>query len=102
MIDNPLLAAFALLALVAIAAVIACALFAFRRRKDDARRELAELVRLQAETAVRIDAMRDMLAGRQAELHRAVDARLDSVTHHLSQSMTSAREQTVESLQKLN
>jgi DNA recombination protein RmuC len=46
--------------------------------------------------------MRDMLAGRQAELHRAVNERLDSVTHHLSQSMTSTRQHTVESLGKLN
>ena len=64
--------------------------------------QMAELARLQAETAVRIEAMRDMLAGRQAELHRAVNERLDSVTHHLSQSMTSTRQHTVESLQKLN
>jgi DNA recombination protein RmuC len=63
---------------------------------------MAELARLQVETAVRIEAMRDMLAGRQAELHRAVNERLDSVTHHLSQSMTSTRQHTVESLQKLN
>ena len=63
---------------------------------------MAELARLQAETAVRIEAMRDMLAGRQAELHRAVNERLDSVTHHLNQSMTTTRQHTVESLQKLN
>jgi DNA recombination protein RmuC len=35
-------------------------------------------------------------------LHRAVNERLDSVSHHLSQSMTTSREHTVESLQKLN
>ena len=64
--------------------------------------QIAELARLQAETAVRIEAMRDMLAGRQAELHRAVNERLDSVTHHLSQSMTSTRQHTAENLQKLN
>ena len=63
---------------------------------------MVELARLQAETTVRIEAMRDMLAGRQAELHRAVNERLDSVTHHLSQSMTTTRQHTVENLQKLN
>jgi DNA recombination protein RmuC len=63
---------------------------------------MAELARLQAETAVRIEGMRDMLAGRQAELHRAVNERLDSVSHHLNQSMTTTRQHTVESLQKLN
>jgi DNA recombination protein RmuC len=46
--------------------------------------------------------MRDLLAGRQAELHRAVNERLDSVSHHLNQSMTTSRQHTVESLQKLN
>src|SRR5712692_8395426 len=63
---------------------------------------IAELARLQAETAVRIEGMRDMLAGRQAELHRAVNERLDSVSHHLNQSMTTTRQHTVDSLQKLN
>jgi DNA recombination protein RmuC len=43
-----------------------------------------------------------MLAGRQAELHRAVNERLDSVTHHLSQSMTATRQHTADHLQKLN
>src|SRR5437764_10380993 len=73
-----------------------------RRRDEAARGEVAELARLQADTAVRIDAMREMLAGRQAELHRAVNDRLDSVTHHLSQSMTTTRQHTVDSLQRLN
>jgi len=63
---------------------------------------LAALARLQSETAVRIEGMRDLLAGRQAELHRAVNERLDSVSHHLNQSMTTSRQHTVESLQKLN
>jgi DNA recombination protein RmuC len=73
-----------------------------RRGRQAAESGIIELTRLQTETATRIEAMRDMLAGRQAELHRAVNERLDSVTHHLSQSMTSTRQHTVESLQKLN
>ena len=72
-----------------------------RGREDDAER-LAELARVQAETGARIETMRDMLAGRQAELARMVNERLDSVTHHLSQSMQSTRQHTVDSLQKLN
>jgi DNA recombination protein RmuC len=74
-------------------------------RRHDAKaadKQLVELARLQAETAVRIEGMRDLLAGRQAELHRAVNERLDSVSHHLNQSMTTTRQHTVESLQKLN
>src|SRR5215467_11363242 len=71
-----------------------------QRERDTA--EIAALARLQADTAVRIDAMREMLAGRQAELQRAVNERLDSVTHHLGQSMTANRQHTVDNLQKLN
>jgi DNA recombination protein RmuC len=73
-----------------------------RRDRQAADRQMTELARLQADTSVRIEAMRDMLAGRQAELTRAVNERLDSVTHHLNQSMTTSRQHTVESLQKLN
>jgi DNA recombination protein RmuC len=91
--------------LAAVTAMMAFALIAawVRRRDEQATRmQLAEFARLQTETAVRIEGMRDTLAGRQAELQRAVNERLDSVTHHLGQSMTAAREHTVESLQKLN
>jgi DNA recombination protein RmuC len=107
MLDNlsTLAAAIAIVlaGLAGLAAIAVIALRAMRRREDLATdRQMAELARLQAETAVRIEAMRDMLAGRQAELHRAVNERLDSVSHHLSQSMTSTRQHTVDSLQKLN
>jgi DNA recombination protein RmuC len=91
-----------------LAAIAVLAVRALRRRDDEqderrmAEQQMADLARLQAETAVRIESMRDMLAGRQAELHRAVNERLDSVTHHLSQSMTTTRQHTVDSLTKLN
>jgi DNA recombination protein RmuC len=96
-------AAVALAVLAVLAALVVAAMRALRARKAPAADEqLVELARLQAETAVRIDAMREMLAGRQAELQRAVNERLDSVTHHLSQSMTTTRQHTAESLQRLN
>jgi DNA recombination protein RmuC len=86
-----------------LAALIVVAVRALRRHDAEAAdKQLVELARLQAETAVRIEGMRDLLAGRQAELHRAVNERLDSVSHHLNQSMTTSRQHTVESLQKLN
>jgi DNA recombination protein RmuC len=82
---------------------------ALRSRDESAQRaaqlsnQLAtDLARVQAETTVRIEAMRDMLAGRQSELARAVNERLDSVTHHLSQSMHTTRQHTADSLQRLN
>ena len=76
-----------------------------RLRDESAQRSAqfaGEFARVQAETATRIEAMRDLLAGRQAELARVVNERLDSVTHHLSQSMQTTRQHTAESLQKLN
>jgi DNA recombination protein RmuC len=100
------LLALAIMIALATAGAVALVIFAVRvlRRRDTQTtdKQLLELARLQSETAVRIEAMRDMLAGRQAELHRAVNERLDSVTHHLNQSMTTTRQHTVESLQKLN
>ena len=72
------------------------------RARDDQATRLAEFARIQADTSVRIEMMRDMLAGRQAELARMVNERLDSVTHHLNQSMHTTRQHTAESLQRLN
>jgi DNA recombination protein RmuC len=107
MMDNlaPLAAAvvIVLAGLALLAALVVIAVRALRRHDTEAADKLlVELARLQAETAVRIEGMRDLLAGRQAELHRAVNERLDSVSHHLNQSMTTSRQHTVESLQKLN
>jgi DNA recombination protein RmuC len=76
-----------------------------RAREESAERSAqfaAEFARVQAETTARVEGMRDLLAGRQAELARMVNERLDSVTHHLSQSMHTTRQHTVESLAKLN
>ncbi len=98
--DQLLPFALAILVLAGLAGVIAYLLR--RRERQAADCELSELARLHAETSIRIESLRDMLVGRQAELHRAVNERLDSVTHHLSQSMSTSRQQTVESLQKLN
>src|SRR5215207_2992356 len=107
MTDDPLIMAGAALAAVAmLAAMVAIAVASIRKMRradaEAAEKRMAELARLQVETSARLSEMRDMLAGRQAELHRAVNERLDSVTHHLSQSMTSTRQHTDDSLQKLN
>jgi DNA recombination protein RmuC len=105
--DDPLLlagaATAALAALAALGAIIILSIRAMRRRDAEAaEKRMAELARLQVETSTRLSEMRDMLAGRQAELHRAVNERLDSVTHHLSQSMTATRQHTADNLAKLN
>jgi DNA recombination protein RmuC len=90
-------------ALALLAALVVIAVHTLRRRdREAAVQQMAEIARAQSETAIRIEAMRDLLAGRQADLQRAVNERLDSVTHHLNQSMTANRQHTVDSLQKLN
>jgi DNA recombination protein RmuC len=73
-----------------------------RRDRELANTQLAEVARMQAETAARIEGMRDMLAGRQADLARTANERLDSVSHRLNQSMSANREQTFASLQKIS
>src|SRR5688572_14013296 len=93
MTDDPFIMAGAAVAAVAVLAALAAVIIAAVRKMrradaEAAEKRMAELARLQIETSARLGEMRDMLAGRQAELHRAVNERLDSVTHHLSQSMT--------------
>jgi DNA recombination protein RmuC len=86
----------------AVLAALALVMIRALRPRDDGRAQVAELARVQADTAARIESMRDLLAGRQADLARMVNERLDSVTHHLSQSMQTTRQHTTDSLQKLN
>src|SRR5258708_18194658 len=90
MADNflPLVAAIVVAGLAALAVLVVFSVRALRRRDPQAADpQLLELARLQAATAVRIQATRDMLAGRQPELHRAVNDPLDSVTRHLTPSI---------------
>src|SRR5262245_40642343 len=107
MLDNPFQPAGAIVIVIAGLAVLALMIMlcvrAVRRRDDEAtEREIAALTQLQSETAARFEAMFKMLAGGQADFQRTMNERLDSVGHHLSQSMTSTRQHTVESLSKLN
>jgi DNA recombination protein RmuC len=88
--------------LVVLAMLLARSLRARDENSERATQLAAEFARVQAETTARVEGMRDLLAGRQADLARMVNERLDSVTHHLSQSMQTTRQHTAESLQKLN
>jgi len=63
---------------------------------------MAEVARIQAETAGRVHTLGEVLSGRQAELARAVSERLDAVTHRLGQSMQAQAHSTMENLSKLN
>jgi DNA recombination protein RmuC len=63
---------------------------------------MAELARIQADTAGRVHTMGEVISGRQSELARAVSERLDSVTHRIGQSMQASTQHTMENLAKLN
>ncbi|HKS63232.1 MAG TPA: DNA recombination protein RmuC, partial [Xanthobacteraceae bacterium] len=63
---------------------------------------MAEIARIQADTAGRVHTMGEVLSGRQAELARAVSERLDAVTHRIGQSMQTSTQNTMANLQKLN
>jgi DNA recombination protein RmuC len=64
------------------------------------------MLRAQSESSGRVDAKVDAfaqaLAGRQAEMARAVNERLDSVTHRVGQSMEQSTRNTMDSLRVLH
>jgi DNA recombination protein RmuC len=71
-------------------------------RADELEERLIDLMRSQAEATGRVDAMGKALAGRQAEMARAVSDRLDSVTHRVGQSMEQTTRNTMDSLRVLH
>jgi DNA recombination protein RmuC len=74
-----------------------------RQRQDEAMESrIADLARIQAETAGRLQALGEGLGGRQAELARVVAERLDAVSTRIGHSMDETTRQTVARLQSLN
>jgi DNA recombination protein RmuC len=71
-------------------------------RADELEERLGEMLRAQSEANGRVDAMAQALAGRQAEMARAVNERLDSVTHRVGQSMEQTTRHTMDSLRVLH
>ena len=65
-------------------------------RADELEERLGEMLRAQNEATGRVDAMGQNLAGRQAEMARAVSERLDSVTHRVGQSMEQTTRNTMD------
>jgi DNA recombination protein RmuC len=106
------LAGFACIVLALLAAIAIMLARASRARGEEATRHdihageleerMAEIARIQSDTAGRVHTMGEVLSGRQAELARAVSERLDAVTHRLGQSMQTSTQHTVDNLQKLN
>ncbi|MFL6816487.1 MAG: DNA recombination protein RmuC [Bradyrhizobium sp.] len=71
-------------------------------RADELEQRLNEMMRAQSEATGRVDAMGQALAGRQAEMARAVSDRLDSVSHRVGQSMEQTTRNTMDSLRVLH
>jgi DNA recombination protein RmuC len=71
-------------------------------RADELEQRLNEMLRAQSEANGRVDAMTQALAGRQTDMARAVNERLDSVTHRVGQSMEQTTRNTMESLRALH
>jgi DNA recombination protein RmuC len=71
-------------------------------RADELEQRLNDVLRTQSEANGRVDAMAQALAGRQADMARAVNERLDSVTHRVGQSMEQTTRNTMESLRVLH
>ena len=71
-------------------------------RADELEERLNDMLRAQAEASGRVDAMTQALAGRQADMARAVNERLDSVTHRVGQSMEQSTRNTMDSLRVLH
>src|SRR5215471_13906340 len=102
--------AVAVLALLVTIAVIAVRALRQREREADGQMQrseamesrIAELARMQAEAAGRLQALGEVLGGRQAELARVMAERLDAVSIRLGHSMDEATRQTVQRLQNLH
>ncbi|MGA7804693.1 DNA recombination protein RmuC [Bradyrhizobium sp.] len=71
-------------------------------RADELELRLSDMMRAQSEANGRVDAMAQSLSGRQAEMARAVNERLDSVTHRVGQSMEQTTRNTMDSLRVLH
>src|SRR5947208_3888023 len=71
-------------------------------RADELEQRLSEMLNAQNEANGRVSAMGQALAGRQAEMARAVNERLDSVSHRVGQSMEHTTRNTMDSLRVLH
>jgi DNA recombination protein RmuC len=71
-------------------------------RAEELETRLNDVLRAQSEANGRVDAMAQALAGRQADMARAVNERLDSVTHRVGQSMEQTTRNTMDSLRALH
>ncbi len=90
-----------------IAAIVACAALFFvlartRNRGPSPEAVMGDLARLQNEAVTRLQGMVASLQQGQSQLQKAVNERLDSVSHRLGDSLQKTTQHTAENLQKLN
>jgi len=71
-------------------------------RAEELEERLSDMLRAQAETSGRMTAMGEALAGRQSEMARVMNDRLDAVTHRVGQSMEQQTRNTMDSLRHLH
>lgn len=71
-------------------------------RAGELERQIATLVSAQSEMTGRMQAMAELLGGRQAELNKAISERLDGMSHKMNQSMGEATKNTHENLKRLH
>jgi DNA recombination protein RmuC len=71
-------------------------------RADELEERVADMLRAQAESAGRMQAMGEALAGRQTDMARAMNDRLDAVTHRVGQSMEQSTRSTMDQLRHLH
>src|ERR1700712_2769939 len=71
-------------------------------RADELEQRLTAMQRAQSEATGRVHEMGQALAGQQANMARAVNERLDSVTHRVGQSMEQSTRSTAERLTALH
>jgi DNA recombination protein RmuC len=91
----------------AVAALAACAVLAFllRRARNAGQTPeavMADIARQQNEAVARLQGMVSALQQGQSQLQKAVNDRLDSVSHRLGDSLQKTTQHTAENLQKLN
>jgi DNA recombination protein RmuC len=96
-----------LVAVAVIAAFVACAALFFvlaraRNRGPGPEALVGDLARLQSEAVARLQGMVASLQQGQSQLQKAVNERLDSVSHRLGDSLQKVTQHTAENLQKLN
>jgi DNA recombination protein RmuC len=88
--------------LVAALALAAVLLWRARNPANPHEAVIAEMTRAHTEAATRLEAMVGMLVNGQSQMQRAVNERLDSVSHRLGDSLAKTTQHTTENLQKLN